>query len=427
MNNISLLCCTILCFIICCINIKQIGLRNKTFVLPSTVFSFMWGITSLGGFLYSNNIIGNNDYYVYANNLETIGDYQFLILITAFMAFIFVHVKYNKMSIDIPTTFAYKEVPLISKKLKWFLYAYFVVGLIRMFIVLSTVGFDYAAIRTTYIEGRGTFSTFDLNLIRVASYLSVFAQFYICLFGVECATKGINYRKFIYNFILFCPFQMSFGGRLFILSFFMPFFFSYFLMFYSLSTSVKYRKQEKRKIRLIVVVPIFLLIFFQILKMGANLSLDSFSEFFTEIFYTSSSYIHLNEFWAELPSNFEFEWGQNIMGLGSDIYQKIRESWIVTHNSAIYCVSSMIPQMYLDFGKYISLFIYFVMFYNIEKYAFLSLKKTDIKGYLTFILLCIISYQTAASSMSDILKTLVVGYIVIIIIVRTLKRKTYNL
>ena len=93
MNNISLLCCTILCFIICCINIKQIGLRNKTFVLPSTVFSFMWGITSLGGFLYSNNIIGNNDYYVYANNLETIGDYQFLILITAFMAFIFVHVK----------------------------------------------------------------------------------------------------------------------------------------------------------------------------------------------------------------------------------------------------------------------------------------------------------------------------------------------
>lgn len=427
MNNIYLLYCTILCAVFMCINLKKIGLHNKTYILPSTIFSFMWGITSLGGFLFSNNIIETNEFYVHARNLETIGDYQFLILSTAFIAFILVHIKYKKTSIVIPFEFVYKEVPFVKSRLKWFLYAYFFVGMIRMLIVVTTVGFDYVVMRNTYIESRATFSSFDQNLIRVASYLSVFAQFYICLLAIECATKGINYKKLFYNFILFCPFQMSFGGRLFILSFFMPFFFSYFLTYFSLSSSIAFRKREKIKIKLIILIPLLGIIFFQMLKMGANINWDTFRDFSTELFYTSSIYIHLNEFWTYLPNHFEIEYGQNIIGYGTDIYQKIKEAWEASNNSARFCVPSMIPQMYLDFGKYGSLFFYFVFFYNIEKYAILNLKSTNIKGFLIFILLCLISYQTAASAMSDLLKTLIVGYIVILIIVKTLNKKAYNI
>lgn len=125
MNNISLLYCAILCAVFVCLNLNRIGLRNKTFILPSTLFALMWGITSLGGYLYSNNMIGNSDYYVYASNLETIGNYQFLILLTAFIAFILVHIKYKRLSIQIPFSFAFVEVPMLSVKLRWFLYAFF--------------------------------------------------------------------------------------------------------------------------------------------------------------------------------------------------------------------------------------------------------------------------------------------------------------
>lgn len=423
MNNISLLYCAILCAVFVCLNLNRIGLRNKTFILPSTLFALMWGITSLGGYLYSNNMIGNSDYYVYASNLETIGNYQFLILLTAFVAFILVHIKYKRLSIQIPFSFAFVEVPMLSVKLRWFLYAFFLVGIIRLGIVVSAIGFDYSVIRSAYIASRSSFNSYDLNLIRIGSYLLLFAQFYICLFGIECAAKGLNYKRIICNFILFCPFQMSFGGRLFILSFFAPFIISYLLTLYSIPTSASYRKKEKRKIRFVILVPLFMLIFFQMVKMNAALNIESFSEFSTELFYTSTAYMHMNEFWSELPSYFDLEYGRNILGFESNTYQRIKDIWVSTHNSAIYCVSSIIPQMYLDFGKYGSLIIYFILFYNLEKYAFLALKKTSIKGFLTFILLCLITYQTTSSNMSDSFKSLIVGYVTIIIISKLLKVK----
>ena len=427
MNNISFLYCTFLCVIFLYINYRKVGLRNKTFILPSTLFAMMWGVSSVGCFLYSNKIIGQTEYYVYASHLEGIGNYQFMILLTAFIAFIIARIKYKKLSIQIPFNFGNDEVPRMRKKIKWFLYAFFLIGIIRLGMVVTTYGFDYAIIRSSYVENRASFSSFDLNLIRIGSYLLLFAQYYICLFGIESAAKGINYKQLIYNFILFSPFQMSFGGRLFILSFFMPFLFSYLLTFYSLKLPVSFRKKEKRKIRLVFIVPLFLLIFFQMLKKGVNLDLNSFSEFSTELFYTSSAYIHLNEFWANLPINFEFEYGRNILGFESVVYKGIKDIWLATHNSAIVCIPSMIPQMYLDFGKYGSLIVYFILFYNLEKYAFLSLKKINIKGFLTFILLCLVSYQTTASYMSDILKSLIIGYVAIIIITKMLRTNNNHL
>ena len=427
MNNISFLYSAFLCVIFLFINYKKVGLRNKTFILPSTLFALMWGVSSLGCFLYSNKIIGQTDYYVYASYLESIGNYQFMILLTAFIAFIIARIKYKKLSIQIPFNFGYEEVPRMRAKMKWFLYAFFLVGIIRLGIVVATYGFDYAVIRASYVENRSSFTLFDINLIRVGSYLLLFAQYCICLFGIESAAKGINYKQLIYNLILFSPFQMSFGGRLFILSFFMPFLFSYLLTFYSLKLPVSFRKKEKRKIRLVFIVPLFLLIFFQMLKMDANLDLNSFAEFSTELFYTSSAYIHMNEFWANLPIYFEFEYGRNILGLESTVYKGIKEIWLATHNSAMVCIPSMIPQMYLDFGKYGSLIVYFILFYNLEKYAYLSLKSINVKGFLTFILLCLVSYQTSASSMSDCLKSLVVGYVAIVIISKILRKKSSNL
>lgn len=413
MINNSLLYCTIICISFVFLSYKKIGLKNKTYILPSTIFALIWGITSFGGYLYSNQLIGESDYYYYAEHLDEIGKYQMMILLTAICAFYLVRIKYKSQQISIPFYFGNVEIPILYKKLRWVLYTFFIIGIFRLAIVVSSVGFDYAIIRSSYVEGRTAYNSIDLNFIRLGSYLLQFSQLYICLLGIDSATNGIRLKKVIIDFLLFCPFQLSFGGRLFILSFFMPYIISYLLTFTSMRNLSINKKQEIRKFTKLIFIPVFLIIFFQILKMGVSLDLQSLSEFSTEIFYTSSSYRHINEFLIGIPNDYNHELGKNIMGFSSDIYKEIKESWIETRNSAIVCIPSMIPQMYLDFGKIGSLPIYFMIFYNMEKYAFVSLRETSLKGFLVFILLCLLAYQTAASSVSDLLKSFIVGYIAI--------------
>ena len=424
MKNISLFYCFIFCVFFLVLNVAKIGLRNKTFILPSTFFALIWGVSTLGIFLFSNGIIDVNDYYKQAEHLECIGNYQIQVFISIFLSFICVRVRYRNNPAYFSSEFLAADITTIRERFRSVYYLFFIIGLVRLFIVISAVGFDYANIRSFYVENRINFSSFDVNLVRVASYLMQFAQFYVCLLGIESAIKGINYKQIVTNLLLFCPYQMSFGGRLFILSFFMPFLFSYFLVTSLSSFTREFKLQQSRKIRIFVLSPFFLLIFFQILKMDSNLDLDSFSEFSTEIFYTSSAYRHMNEFWDQLPNNYQLGVGSNILGLSSDIYNRILNTWSNTNNSALVCVPSMIPQMILDFGKYGSLFIYFVIFYNLEKIAIISLTNMSLKQVFIIVLTCLISYQTAASSMSDIFKSFIIGYLIILIIVRSLKRET---
>lgn len=412
---------SILCFFFLLLNIFRIGLRNKSILCPSTLFSLMWGITSLGCYLYANGIIKGGEYYRYASRLDEIGLYQFKILLVCFVAFFIARIVALRYSFARPEYTSLNEVNFFLTKFRWILYILFALGIFRLIIVLSLAGFNYSNIRLLYLTGRSSFSSFDLNLIRITSYVLQAAVLYIGILGVKMSMTSINFKELCICFVLFAPFQMSFGGRLFILSFFMPFIFAYFAIKLLNIKGLLKDRSELHKIMLLVAVPLFLIVFFQIMKFDEQTNAKSVSNKSNELFYTTSIYKHLNELWRVKPHNYNLGLGKNIMPvLGSESaeYTKIKKIWSKNHNSALVCVPSMIPGMYFDFGEVGSYIVYFLIFFLLEYTALCIMSRFRIKNLMIYILLCMFAFQTTSSSLSDSFKTLIVGLILIAIIYR---------
>ena len=97
--------------------------------------------------------------------------------------------------------------------------------------------------------------------------------------------------------------------------------------------------------------------------------------------------------------------------------------WIDTHNSASVCIPSMIPGMYLDFGFWGSLPVYFIIFYNVEKIAINKISHITFNNMLIYLMLCIFCFNTAGSSLFDCLKSLFINMILIYIIKKSVKTR----
>ena len=172
MINIDFLYGFILCLVFAIANFFKLGMRNKTYVLPSTFFALMWGLSSLGGFLYSNLLIGDTEYYFSASNLQEIASYQLSILVVIFAAFLLARYKRRNVAVQVTAEFGSADIVAIRHKMRWVLYLFFAIGMYRLISVVSVTGLDYSAMRAYYIASRSDFSEFELNLIRVGSYLS---------------------------------------------------------------------------------------------------------------------------------------------------------------------------------------------------------------------------------------------------------------
>ena len=425
MSTEILLIDSLLCFLFAFLNI--ISKRKRFALLPSTLFALSWGVSSLGCYLYTTSIfedsISISLYYKNSTALTEIGYYQFYILLTIFIAFICARKKsgtYNVYRNDF--TILSCEIGSTSSMLKYALYLYFIIGLIRLSIVLTAVGFNYSAMRDLHITSRSSFSSFDVQLIRVGSYLMQISVLYIGLAGMKSAIDGISIRRTLILLLLFCPFQMSFGGRLFVLSFFLPFVLSYYIVF--AMNGMKYiHSSDKHKLRFIIFASVFLVIVLQILKQGEVISLDSLADFSTQIFYNSSSYIYMGEFWNYVPDNYDLQFGRNLITGTCPLISQMMNFWIDTHNSASVCIPSMIPGMYLDFGFWGSLPVYFIIFYNVEKIAINKISHITFNNMLIYLMLCIFCFNTAGSSLFDCLKSLFINMILIYIIKKSVKTR----
>lgn len=415
----------ILCFLFLFLNICKVGIRSKSILLPSTLFALMWGATSLGCYLSANGIIGNDDYYRYASFLDEIGRYQFKILLVCFFAFLLARICASRYSFAVPGEETLNEIDFFLSKFRWILYLLFALGMFRLIIVLSMVGFNYSNIRLLYITGRSSFTSFDLNLIRISSYVLQAAIFYVCILGVKMSMTKINFKELCISFVLFAPFQMSFGGRLFILSFFMPFLFAYFAIKLLNVKTLFQNRTELSKLLILAVIPLFLTVFFKVLKMGEQADVKSISNRSDELFYTTSTYIHLNELWKVKPVNYNLGLGRNItpiIGSESPEYKHIKKMWASSNNAASVCIPSMIPEMYFDFGEVGSYIVYFVIFFLLEYIAICLMFRFEVKHLMIYVLLCMFAFNTPASSMSDNFRTLIVGLIFVILISNHLKK-----
>ena len=414
MINIDFLYSFILCLVFAIANFLKLGMRNKTYVLPSTFFALMWGLTSLGGFLYSNLLVDVYDNYFNDVYLQEISSYQLSMLIVVFAAFLLARFIRRKIAVEEFAGFDSSVIVDLRHKTQWFLYLYFAIGMYHLISVTSVTGWDYSAIRSYYVESRPSFSVYDQYLLRISSYLSQFAVLYICILGIESALIGIKLRRVVTDFLLFAPMMMSLGGRLFILAFFAPFIFSY-LLTYSIAAVRDKEIKIDRKLLLVLGLPVVMVVVVQILKMDEIVNTETIGAYSTEVFYTSSSYIHMKELWYSLPNEFPLGYGLNCSGIGTPLYNQILELWDLEGNPAAICVPSMIPQAFLDFGKYGSLVFFFMVFYLIEDRAMVCMKNLTLKNMLIIVLLCLVTYQTVMSSTFDCLRAFIVGYVCLII------------
>ncbi len=202
-------CCIILCIVFLFFNIKQVGLTGKSIILPSTIFAFMWGWTSLGMVIlrFLNNATMDN----LPHNLAEIGNYQFNILLTCFCAFLLAriltrHSRFVRID-DLSKNF---DIPLLVKRLRWILYLFCVLGLFRLGMVISSSGLNMGSMREHYLTSRTGFGAFDTNLIRISQYVLQFTVFYICLLGLNSALYGLNIKQTLKNFLIFILYQFSF-------------------------------------------------------------------------------------------------------------------------------------------------------------------------------------------------------------------------
>lgn len=387
--------------------------------LPSTVFCFMWAVSTLGVFLYCNGLAYDTNvyvgYYLTADRLEEISVYQLKIIIVVLLSFLFARIKYKRIAfVDINNVNKIIDIERILKRFSWILYLYFFVGCIRLFLVISVVGLNYSDIRDLYITSRDSFSSADIWLVRIGSYLMHATVFYVALLGIKSGLKGLDFKEIAITFLLFCPFQMSFGGRLFILSFFIPLFLSYFLVVLLSKNGLS--RVERKKVVFLGSFGFFLIVLFAILKQGMSINVGTLLDFTSEMFYSTSSYQYMNELWENLPSQYDLGYGLNILGVESPVVTRIHESWIASNNNAIQQTPSMIPDAFLDFGEVGSLFIFFIVFYLIESNAIKCLSKISLKKLLTYMLLCNFCFSCPVSSMSDCIKSFVIGYLLVSLI-----------
>lgn len=406
--------CVILCLLFLIINFSQIGLKGKSILLPSTIFAFMWGWTSLGMVLLV--YLNNSSIDKIPPSLISIGKYEFNILLVCFVAFLTARsVTKNHNFFNLQSLSNNIEIPYLVNRLRWILYLFCFLGLIRLGIVLSYTGLNMGSIREHYISTRGGFGVFDTNLIRIAQYVLQVAIFYVCILGLNAAIHGLNIKQTIKDFFIFMPYQFSFGGRLYIISFFVPFFISYLVLYFTRPKKFFRNKTEIRKIGTLIGIALVLIVVMQIFKTGKT-SNEADVNTGGELFYSTTSYVRMYSLFDELPEESKLK-----LGLGRNIspwftspskeYTKILEGWENSNNPALFCVPSMMPDMYLDFGKNGSYFVYFIIFFLIEYYAIESMRKYTFRNYITYVLLCMFAFNSVTSSMSENIKSLFVGLI----------------
>lgn len=202
-----------------------IKFRNEKILYPSVIFSFMWG----AAYIYTAAILGGygenlflKEYY----NFKYIDTYVVYVTIVTISGFVLAH--YFKKSSDYNVNLRMSEdfIDNVLLKYRWILWLNFCGGLLRIAIMLSTIGFDN--MMDYRLAANAMMMTSSLSfagiVFKLTAYIQMLANFYIALSGLKAGLEYLDLKKVLLLFVLYAPNQMATGGRLFILLFY--FFFS---------------------------------------------------------------------------------------------------------------------------------------------------------------------------------------------------------
>lgn len=379
-----------------------IKFKKEKILYPSVVFSFMWG----AAYLYTAAILngyGENlflkEYYVF----RYMDEYAVYVTIAVLAGFIIAHL-FKKMGSKVNLKMSIDLIDKILLKYKWILWLNFWGGLLRIAVMLSTIGFDNMMDYRLAANAMMMTSSFTFAgiVFKLSAYVQMLANFYIALSGLKLGIKYLDLKKVMVLFILYAPNQMATGGRLFIL-YFILFFFGSFIIGRGLSIKEKSRRliETYEKKVLFLVIPV-LLSLVGIIAMfrsgGVNESKENTLDKFAYITEGMLCTEYLMRYYP--PETFQLDYGENTTGKLSKQYLSFRQHLKQTKMSS--SVTCIYTRAYLDFGYWgLLIFLFFIAFLG-EYISLYCLKNMSLIKFFIYIVILKIFYESViASSIPD--------------------------
>lgn len=373
---------------------------RKRIFYPSVVFCLMWGLNCI----YTAAILsgyGENlflkDEYVY-KHMDT---YIIYFTVASLLGFSIAHKIYGKRGLRLK--FSLDFVDRILSKYKFIMWLNFFGGILRIFLMVGLVGFSLDNVmnyRLAANEMMNSGSGFVGLVFRLTAYIQMLANFYVALYGLRAGFGKLNFKSILKIFILYAPTQMATGGRLFVL-YFIIFFFGSFLIARGLSMKIVIRKwilpEEKKAVTFM-----FAALLSVVAIIGMSRSVENGKYVGKESAIEKFSYITEGMLATEYcmqhypDGSFQHDNGTATMRGHTNNYLQFRGDLNTTRMSS--SVISIILPLYLDFGLWGSLIVWFIIALFIESFSLRCLAKLTMVRFFIFATLLKICYETVISN-----------------------------
>lgn len=371
---------------------------------PSVIFCFMWGTNCIFHCLiykgYVNPLTQVDSFdYTYMNT------YIIYFVIATIVGFSLAHCFFNDKSIklNISTEF----IDRILRQYKWVMWLNFFGGLLRIFAMVSIIGFDFYNIIDYRVTANNmmayTHGGFVGWTFRITAYINMLAIMYVSLAGLKSGLSQLKMKDTLKMFILFAPVQLATGGRLFILFFFI-FYFGSFALGRGISMHTLSKKwlqpSERRALinMMIIMVPLVVAITLVRGDGGvANLSQHEAS------FLDSFSYISDGTMTTDKCMEF-FSGGNQLnpaggsttfLGSSEPEYQFRAYKHTTNFSSSVY---TLIVPLFLDFGYWGSIVMWAIWAFIIETIALKNLSKMNLLKFIIYAMLLKMCYESVMAN-----------------------------
>ncbi len=228
-------------------------------------------------------------------------------------------------------------------------------------------------------------------VFRIGNWILLFAEVYLVLLGFYHGKSKMIFMDVVLSFLLFSPMLMSTGGRLFIL-YYILFYFAPFFLGRACANRKQFLDSSERWYFVFIVSALLAMVsIFQILKMGANFSSD-LNAYLSKYLYVTDGIMSLNWCMEAFGRDFQLDYGTNSFGfeMGHNLllYRKLYQYEV---GAAVY---SILLPLYLDFGYYGSLVVWFIIAFVFEKVAIKNLKNITMIKLLSVVVICKVEYES---------------------------------
>ena len=375
-------------------------LLNKRYklLLPSTVHTFTWLITSIFMYMELEGKMGNN---ITENEYSIIAEYIFYMMLASIAGFSFAHI-YKKPRIygniqeqNIPI----ETVNAILKKFHWLLYVCLVVGAMQIAFLVSIGGFDSLA-NYRVIAVSAQRNGYGAIAQQLSGHLSILGGFYLSLLGYKHSITGVNMKEFLKVAACIAMLNMAIGGRVWIITVTLPYVIAYFYGMYKEKT-IQTKKRWKNDKRKFITIGCTFITLFSIIGLVRNAETaegdNNTKEFFDKFLYFTDGPKMANMVMKEYPpGTYPLEYGKSEFlqkWIPSPMTTKFAKS--IEDNIALsVTVKSTIPYLYYDWGYAGGFIMWGVYAFILEIICIALIKKRTIFALLIFVQLSQLLFQS---------------------------------